>query len=218
MQLALVENVVREPEPGLKGFCRNCGELMVAKCGQYKLWHWAHKSKMHCDLWWEPETEWHREWKNRFPKEWHEVVLFDSVTNEKHIADVKTRRGLVIEFQHSPIKPDEMKARERFYDNMVWIVDGCRGELDAAHFNLGLGNQIHDRPVAYSHRWYGRGTLFNNWIQATKPVFIDFGQANLWRLVMFDPSTKDGVVGPAGKEYLVKDFMEGNPIARIIRS
>jgi hypothetical protein len=191
---------------------------MIAKCGQHKLWHWAHKSRIHCDPWWEPESDWHRVWKNHFPKEWHEVILFDSITNEKHIADVKTDKGLVIEFQHSAITPVEMKAREQFYGNMVWVVDGCRGELDAAHFKLSLGGKINESPVAYAFHWFGRSKLFDNWILATKPVFVDFGQANLWRLIMFDPSTKKGAVGPAGKEYLVDDFIKGNPLARVIRS
>ncbi len=91
---------------------------------------------MQCDPWWEMEADWHRAWENRFSKEWHEVIHFQPVTNEKHIADVKTDKGLVLEFQHSAITPEEMKAREDFYGNMICIVDGCRGELDAAHFDL----------------------------------------------------------------------------------
>ena len=190
---------------------------MIAKCGQHKLWHWAHKSRMHCDPLWESETEWHREWKNKFSKDWHEVIHFDPATGEKHIADVKTDKGLVLEFQHSVMKPEELRSREKFYDNMVWIVDGCRGELDSAHFGLSLGGRISESPVAYSLRWYGRSKLFENWIQATKPVFIDFGQNNLWRLVMFDPSTKKGALGPIGREYLIEDLTQGNPLARIVR-
>jgi competence protein CoiA len=216
MQFALVDGYSTEPTPGQKGTCRNCGAPMIAKCGHHKLWHWAHKSRLHCDPWWEPETEWHRGWKNQFPKDWHEVIHFDPKTGEKHIADVKIVHGLVIEFQHSAIKPDEMKARERFYENMIWIVDGCRGELDSAHFNLSLGGCINEAPVAYSLRWHGRSKLFENWIQATKPVFIDFGGANLWRLVMFDSKSKKGAVGPGGKEYFVQDFIKNRPLARIV--
>ena len=218
MQYALVDGVVLEPAPGLKGICRSCESPMIAKCGRYKLWHWAHKSRIHCDPWWETETDWHRAWKNYFSKEWQEVILFNSITNEKHIADVKTDKGLVLEFQHSTITPEEMKAREQFYGNMVWVVDACRDEVNAGHFNLSLGGKINESPVVYAFHWIGRSKLFDNWIRATKPVFIDFGQANLWRLIMFEPSTKEGAVGPAGKEYLVDDFIKGNPLARIIHS
>jgi hypothetical protein len=109
-----------------------------------------------------------------------------------------------------------MKSREDFYGNMVWIVDGCRGELDTAHFNLSLGGRISESPVAHSLRWNGRSKLFHNWIQATKPVLIDFGGANLWRLIIFDSSSKKGAVGPGGKDYFIKDFVEGNTLARIL--
>ncbi|MGH9440295.1 MAG: competence protein CoiA family protein [Terriglobia bacterium] len=101
MRYALVNGLKVEPAPSLSGQCSSCGAVMVAKCGQHKLWHWAHKSRVHCDPWWEPETDWHRAWKNHFPPEWQEVVHFDPASHEKHVADVKTVAGKVIEFQHS---------------------------------------------------------------------------------------------------------------------
>ena len=90
------------------------------------------------------------------------------------------------------------------------------GELDAAHFGLSLGGRISENPVAYSLQWYGRSKLFENWIQATKPVFIDFGQNNMWRLVVFNPSTKKGALGPIGREYPIEDLTQGNRLAKII--
>jgi competence protein CoiA len=164
MQFALVENVISEPSPGLSGSCRGCGTPTVAKCGQHNIWHWAHKSRVNCDPWWETETEWHRNWKNRFPRQWQECIHFDQETGEKHIADVKTDRGLVIEFQHSVMAPEELRSREQFYKSMVWIVDGCRGGLDLANFRLDRGGQIQDNPVAHSLHWYGSSKLFDNWI------------------------------------------------------
>ena len=82
-----------------KGVCPSCGSELIAKCGEIVIHHWAHKKKC-SDHWWENETEWHRNWKDKFPKEWQEVVHF-SDDGEKHIADVKTRNGFVIEFQHA---------------------------------------------------------------------------------------------------------------------
>ncbi|WDD92819.1 hypothetical protein Bsp3421_002850 [Burkholderia sp. FERM BP-3421] len=78
---------------------------MVAKCGRVKVWHWAHKGKKPCDPWYESETQWHRDWKDKFPREWQEVVDHDAQSGEIHIADVKTPHGLVLEFQHSPRRP-----------------------------------------------------------------------------------------------------------------
>ncbi len=115
MQFALVNEIKTEAMPGGKGKCPCCESETIAKCGNYKIWHWSHKSKNICDSWWENETEWHRSWKNYFPKAWQEEVLFDRETNEKHIADVKVPCGMVLEFQNSPFSPKELKSRELFY-------------------------------------------------------------------------------------------------------
>lgn len=101
---------------------------MTARCGEVRVHHWAHKSKSDCDPWGEPETDWHFNWKNEFPLRWQEHILFDQRTKEKHIADIFTLAGLTIEVQHSHLEPEERRAREAFYKNMLWIVDGSRLE------------------------------------------------------------------------------------------
>ncbi|MFK9079429.1 competence protein CoiA [Pseudomonas neuropathica] len=122
MEIALADGVRVLPSPGLQGRCQACGAPMTAKCGEQNVWHWAHKGRRVCDPWWENEGEWHRAWKRYFPEDYHEVVQHD-LTGEKHIADVKLPSGLVIELQHSAMSPEEMRSREDFYGNMVWIVD-----------------------------------------------------------------------------------------------
>jgi competence protein CoiA len=133
MKYAYSQNERVEATPKAQGICICCGSEMIAKCGNQKIWHWAHKNRRQCDTWWENETQWHRDWKNCFPEEWQEVVHFAD-DGEKHIADVKTPSGLVIEFQHSAIKPDEQLSRERFYKKMVWIVNGTRLKTDSEKF------------------------------------------------------------------------------------
>lgn len=123
MRLALVNDVRTEPTPNLRGKCCLCGQNMVSKCGQYVRWHWAHQSRITCDPWQESETAWHRYWKDAFPIDCQEVVHIDNGTKEKHIADVKTPDGLVVEVQHSPIAETEARIRETFYRAMIWIVD-----------------------------------------------------------------------------------------------
>lgn len=39
-----------------------------------------------------------------------------------------------IEFQHSHIQPRERTSREKFYRNMVWVVDGTRLKRDYQRF------------------------------------------------------------------------------------
>ena len=118
-----------EATPKSIGVCPCCGSEMIAKCGNRKVWHRAHKSKRMCDHWWESETQWHRDWENRFPEDWQEVDHF-AKDGEKHIADVKTEDGLIVEFQHSFIKHEEVKSRENFYKQMIWLVDGQRLSRD----------------------------------------------------------------------------------------
>ena len=198
----------------LNGQCDFCNSEMVAKCGEIKIWHWAHKSKRNCDPWWESEGEWHRAWKNQFPANWQEVIHQDPSTGEKHIADVKTPTGLVIEFQHSPISPDELNSRELFYQNMIWIVDGDRGALDFSYFNMGLSMEpINFHPLAYGVVWMGTGRFLPNWADATADVYFDFSQCNvLWKLALFDKNERKGAVLPLPKQYLVDNCIKGDPI------
>lgn len=125
MKYALVNDIKKEAlESGERGICRCCNSEMIAHCGPQKVNHWKHKTLVKCDIWHEPETEWHRRWKNYFPSDSQEVVMFDEKTNEKHIADVHLfNLALTIEFQHSPIKIDEIKSREKFYKKMIWVID-----------------------------------------------------------------------------------------------
>ncbi len=122
MKFAIVNGDKTEALKGVKGICPNCGSELIAKCGELKMNHWSHKGIRTCDSWWEPETEWHRSWKNHFPNEWQENIRFDELKNEKHIADILPIDNLVIEFQHSHIEPQERISREKFYKNMVWVV------------------------------------------------------------------------------------------------
>ncbi|MBK8202524.1 MAG: hypothetical protein IPK68_09510 [Bdellovibrionales bacterium] len=104
MKYALVEGKREDAQPGLSGECPGCGRPVVEKCGELKISHWAHIGKRICDPWWENETEWHRTWKGHFPKQWQEFV-HRAEDGERHIADVKTDQGYIIEFQHSHIRP-----------------------------------------------------------------------------------------------------------------
>lgn len=173
MRFALINNRQVEAEPGLSGSCPGCDEPVIAKCGTHRIHHWAHRSNKACDSWWESETEWHRSWKNHFPIGWQEIFLPDELTGEKHIADVRTDHGLVIEFQHSPLNTKERTIREKFYQNMVWIVDGSRLKKDFPRFTKGT-----------KHFEYVRKGIFqvgkpeecfpSAWLQSSVPVIFDF--------------------------------------------
>ncbi len=168
-----------EAHRGLRGQCLVCGNTTIARCGLVRRSHWAHKVKQTCDPWWENETKWHRAWKDQFPKEWQEIIQY-AENGEKHVADVKTIQGYVIEFQHSHIKQEERQAREDFYKKMVWVVDGT-----------GRGDQflkaLNERPIPITSLLrkvrINDSVLLTEWSNSRVPVFFDFGKEVLWCLL-----------------------------------
>ena len=156
---------------------------MIAKCGEVKLWHWAHRAGSLCDRWWENETPWHRAWKDRFPTEWQEIWRHAD-DGELHIADVETHDGWVIEFQHSNINPEERRSREGFYERMTWVVDGLRRKRDVVQFS-GAWSKGHARdPLSNKRRLSSPGSaLLRDWAGSHAHVFFDFGdEGPLWWL------------------------------------
>ena len=76
--------------------------------------------------------------------DWQEVPARDD-TGGLHIADIKTPYGLVIEFQHSAIKPDEVEKRTNFYGRVIWIVDGTRRPTDPVQYERMLSENYPER-------------------------------------------------------------------------
>lgn len=210
MKYALIDGQKTEPRPKLKGFCPHCGNPTIAKCGDIKVWHWAHKGKRSCDPWWENETEWHRAWKNNFSEGWQEQSFIDNHTNEKHIADVCTEKGLIVEFQHSFLKPDERQARENFYKKMVWVVDGTRRVRDYPRFNnekefFGQTHKAGLYIVSSPEECFPK-----DWIDSTKPVIFDFkknyeveeGEETLWCLPPYNKKGPAVVIALDRKNFV----------------
>jgi competence protein CoiA len=173
MRFALIDDKRVEAGPGLKGLCPGCVQPVIAKCGTQRSHHWAHRNDMKCDFWREPETEWHRSWKNNFPTEWQETILPDQETGEKHIADICTDYGLVVEFQHSSIHPQERISRENFYKNMIWVVNGARLKNDYKRF---LNVNCHSRFVKQGMFLVGfpDECFPAAWLESSVPVVFDF--------------------------------------------
>jgi len=184
MKFALVNEQRQEAQPNLFGACPACGHPMLAKCGKVRIWHWAHKGGRTCDPWWENETEWHRAWKGHFPSEWQEVV-HQGHNGEKHIADVKTNQGWVLEFQHSHIKPEERQSRDSFYSKLIWIVDGTRRKRDVTQFRdaWSQGTPV-GRNTFLRKVFLDDCALLREWSDSRAAVFFDFGKdLNLFCLI-----------------------------------
>lgn len=143
MQFALVDGMRHQARLGLVGFCPICGSPMQAKCGTRVIHHWAHSGRRNCDPWWENETSWHRAWKEHFPAECREVSHV-APDGEIHRADIKTPTGIYIEVQHSSMTDAEREAREAFYGNLIWVVDGrpFKDNFDLFHFLPAPNSQV----------------------------------------------------------------------------
>ena len=177
MKFAILDGIRTEAIKATKGFCPVCNSELVAKCGSIKMHHWAHKSIRNCDQWWEPETEWHRQWKNKYPTDWQEITLFDEHTNEKHIADIKSKFDLVIEFQHSPISQEERISREKFYRNMIWVVDGSRLKNDYPRFLREINSLFFKSTIQEPdlfHLEYPDQIFPPIWLKSSVPVIFDY--------------------------------------------
>lgn len=214
-EVSTVQAEACEAAPGLSGECRVCGDATIAKCGQQRIWHWAHKGKRTCDTWWEPETQWHRDWKDHFPKEWQETIHSAS-SGEKHIADVKTEGGAALEFQHSFLPEAERQQRELFYPRFIWVVDGKRRARDRAQFFASLQTALHDKPLVIPAH-IDDSALLRDWKASRVPVYFDFGESDpadtlrfdmptLWRL---NPRGENGAayLSPVAKSYLIEVYL-----------
>ena len=164
MLYGLSNGIKIEATPNAQAVCRCCGSELIPKCGNINVWHWAHKSNIHCDDWHEPETQWHKDWKNEFPKDCQEVIIKDELTGKKHIADVFLPKGLVLEFQNSNISSEEIQQRENFYKKMIWVING-----DEFYQNL---KQV-------SHEYFFWKHFRKCWHSAKMPTFISFTNAKI---------------------------------------
>ena len=174
----------QEARPGLSGTCPICGAPFVAKCGEERIWHWAHQGTRFCDPWWENKTEWHRKWQAQFPDSWQEIV-HRADDGTKHIADIKTEHGWVIEFQHSYLRPEERRSRDAFYRKLIWVVDGTRRKRDVAQLLNAWKEGVHvgtNSPLRSASS--DNCTLLREWAGRNAPVFFDLGEVQLlWWLV-----------------------------------
>jgi hypothetical protein len=147
-------------------FCECCSSPLLPFCGELNIHHFRHISKVDCDNWYEPMTEWHLAWQNEFPEIFREVVI--NKNGNKHRADIFNSKGTVLEFQNSPISTTEIQKREDFYDTMIWIFNSKE-----------LAGSIYIDKTLKRYTWSNASrSIFS----CKKPVFIDIGTEYLFWL------------------------------------
>lgn len=129
MYIALDENNERvdinNVVSGKTYYCPVCREQLLIRKGQIRKHHFAHLKENECtDSWKHDMTEWHLNWQECFPIENREIVMRSE--DEIHRTDIFTGET-VIEFQHSPMSPEEFKERNEFYNDLgykvIWVFD-----------------------------------------------------------------------------------------------
>jgi hypothetical protein len=210
MLFANVSGQKVEAKPKATASCPLCEQTVFAKCGEINVWHWAHHKAVSCDSWYEPETEWHKKWKLVFGKERCEIVI--SKDGVRHIADIQTQENVIIELQNSNIQKPIIRQREVFYGNqMIWVINGKPFKDNFSYhrsrsFQLDQDDEYWHRfnPLASKHDTQPRKNEFNfswswhrrSWADVQRPVFIDFGDENLFRV-------EEGMGTSSGKGKLV---------------
>jgi competence protein CoiA len=215
MKFAIVNGQRQEAQPGLPAECPGCGKPMVAKCGEVKVRHWAHKGRRDCDPWWENETEWHRAWKDQFPPDWQEIVHL-AEDGERHIADVKTHDGWVIEFQHSHITPEERRSRDAFYPKLIWVVDGTRRKRDRTQFlRVWQEGAPIGRTGLVRSIFLDDCGLLREWAGSRSHIFFDIGEVeSFWWLCANSPNGSAYVAQFPRTDFIAWHRLTGTDVAR----
>jgi competence CoiA-like predicted nuclease len=195
MLLAHSEKTLIPPTKNTTAHCPLCKSQVVSKCGEINIHHWAHKKNEGCDSWSEPETYWHKSWKESFPIENREVVI--EKYGKKHFADLYTYDDIVIELQNSSISSDTIKERENFYGKkLLWIINGGRfrdnitihknerieemlfkKNSDYPYREITLSNENINEYLNTSNRFtFNWRYPIRSWVKSRRPVFIDINE------------------------------------------
>ena len=167
--------------PGGNASCPECGQPVLAKCGQVLVWHWAHHAgSAHC-----PhsggETAWHLNWKAWAHDHGCQV---EKAVVEGFRADIVTPSGGIVELQSKALDPEQVAAREFAYgQRLIWI---CLVKEDEPGERLRLGGQLNNGGRGF---WWRRGPKRLTFHK--KPVYLDTDEtaiddATLWQVKKID--------------------------------
>lgn len=206
MYWAIVDNEKVEPAPKKKGRCPLCQGKVFPRCGDIRVWHWAHYKGENCDTWYEPETYWHLFWKKIFGKENAEIVI--KKNDIWHTADIVTKENVVIKLKSSTIQKPEISEHEDFYgERMIWLINGIDfresffiRDYDKTYGEWGSKHDMTTNKTGKKRFYWGYPR--RSWENVRRPVFIDFRTEYLF-WVKIGMGTKEGI----GKFFSKKEFI-----------
>lgn len=170
------------------------------------------------DGWAFPDGVWNLEWKLKFPKTLVEISVQGNT--EKHVADVRTNTGLVLNFQARSLDEKQLKQREVFFGQMLWIfkADGWDLELmqNPTRYKTTEGRDK-KLPTSDAYGWIKFKSRHSKSVyKACKmPVFLDFGDDSLYWLNWQSKSNLDityhphqGLLKSYSKEQFIKKYSQ----------
>ena len=141
MLYALHNNDYALARPGLNAQCPYCLSDVISKCGNIKIWHWAHAVKTDACAYKEM-SEWHI--KHQLAAEINGWKLEQKIGNDAigyRIADCMYKNN-IIELQKSSISDNEIVMRNAHYNvfgkNIHWLFD-FRDKADNLRFTAENG-------------------------------------------------------------------------------
>ena len=199
-----------EPKKGLEGVvCPICKQPVYARCGEERIAHWSHKSLIDCDPWQEPETLWHRDWKNRFGDMQEQMHERDGT---RHMADIKTPDGTIVEFRHGYINAEGQRTRQAFFgETMFWVVDCGSNPKRAERFK---DNKycLNSERLSGHEVWSTREAskcFPRTWVNCQRFVFFDFGEDDLWCIFPRNGNDIDAICMSMSKDDFVAMVKDG---------
>jgi competence CoiA-like predicted nuclease len=145
--------------------CEICSNILIAKKGNIKVHHYAHKSSdiINCDDWAprfksDGEHHWHLQWQYFFRDNNFgdiECVIKKELDNKLicHRSDIITQTNYIVEIQHSNISDKDVVKREEFYgDNLIWIINGRCGRCGRCDMFVFLFYTENDFYIGQYHK------------------------------------------------------------------
>ena len=171
MKYAIFNNRFVTASRSRKGaICPLCKANVIPKCGEIRIHHWSHKKGTMCDSWREADSQWRHRWLERFEDCEIEPVIEN--VDQRHFADIRTKNGTLILLRRKLLGNEDMLKMERFFRNLVWIVDvkkqnGLYGSFQKA-FDKGTVRHLFRNAYSASCECWG------SWEWSRVPVVFDF--------------------------------------------
>lgn len=163
-----------------EAFCPCCRKRMRARVGDVRRPHWAHESGERCDEWWEEESEWRNVWMATLAGS--DKVDIENVLEKdgtRHFYDARFGGKQIAILRRSRLAPEHIAARERFFGDMFWLVEGKASEYARLEEQLVVGMKTAENaPRCYECERSIFSPFFRRWEDCSAPVVFDFASAS----------------------------------------